>query len=320
MPQRRTARGSVSAGACIAAALAAMWGALAGGCREHRSDKPPRQFFPDMDDQMKWNPQNETPFFADGRTMRPHVEGVVAYAAWDLDPAGWPIAPRDGSRPSQVAQLFDAQRADTLKHDDAFYKGISGRTETGEDIYLDYMPVPVTQELIRRGQERFNIFCAVCHGYGGEGAAGPSVQRPEGSGGMVGRRWATPPANFHDAGKGYLDRSQRTGKDGYIFHTIRHGLPNVPPVREEEVTLADGSKGILRSPSYKMPPYAHAINEHDAWAIVAYIRALQASRNVHVDDPILPASEREALRPSRPPEPPPPVKPGDAATPTGGTP
>ena len=309
MTETRTARGSRSAGAWIAAAFAAAAGLLAGGCREQRSEKPPRQFFPDMDDQMKWKPQAETAFFADGRTMRPHVEGVVAYASLDLDPA-W-------AESSPVAKIFAEQRADALKEDDAFYRGTSGTTPTGEPIYLDYMPVPVTMELIARGRDRFNIYCVACHGYTGEGATPPSAQNVEGTGGMVGRRWSYAPANFHDVAKGYLDRAQRAGKDGYIFNTIRHGVLNTPAVREDPIKLPDGSDGVLRTPSYKMPPYGHAVNERDAWAIVAYIRTLQASRSASIDE--VPQGEREALLRTRPPEPPPPVKPGDVAAPAGGS-
>ena len=44
-----------------------------GGCRGGRDDNTPRQFFPDLDDQMKWKPQGESDFFADGRMMRKPV-------------------------------------------------------------------------------------------------------------------------------------------------------------------------------------------------------------------------------------------------------
>ena len=29
--------------------------------------------------------------------------------------------------------------------------------------------MPVDEKLLKRGQERFNIYCSVCHGYTGEG-------------------------------------------------------------------------------------------------------------------------------------------------------
>lgn len=71
-----------------------------------------------------------------------------------------------------------------------------------------------------------------------------------------------------------------TAMDGYIFDVIRNGILN---------------PGNATVP-YKMPPYAHAINERDAWSIVAYIRVLQQSELVKVDDPSIPENERARLR------------------------
>lgn len=51
---------------------------LVAGCRGQVSEKPPVHLFDDMDQQPKYRPQAESRFFADGRTMRPRVEGTVA--------------------------------------------------------------------------------------------------------------------------------------------------------------------------------------------------------------------------------------------------
>ncbi|MEL7240373.1 MAG: hypothetical protein AAGK78_16055, partial [Planctomycetota bacterium] len=59
-------------------AVASAAGLLA-GCRGERTDKPPRQLFPDMDDQPRFKVQRGTEFFTDGRTMRPVVEGTVPF-------------------------------------------------------------------------------------------------------------------------------------------------------------------------------------------------------------------------------------------------
>jgi len=233
------------AGAC---GLLALTAALGVGCRGDRSDKPPRAFFPDMDNSPRWKPQSETPFFADGRTMRQPVPGTVAFGRWadvpaSVDDASW-------------TKTFREEREDLLKEDDAFYRG-----EGPDGSYLDFMPVRVTRAMVERGRERFNIYCFTCHGYEGDGK------------GMVGRRWAYPLPDFHDPK--YTDRAQRTGKDGYIFHVIRNGV------------VINGEQ--------KMPSYAHAIGERDAWAIVAYVRALQESRAVPIDDPIIPEAQRQRL-------------------------
>lgn len=104
---------------------------------------------------------------------------------------------------------------------------------------IDRIPVAVTSDLLSRGQKRFNIYCSACHGYYGDGQ------------GTVGVRWMNPPANFHD--DKYKDRSTQTGKDGHLFDVVRNGFNT-------------------------MPGYAHAVDEADAWAIVGYVRALQAAR------------------------------------------
>lgn len=60
-------------------ALAAMTlSLLAAGCRGQPSEDPPFHLIPDMDHQLKFKAQAENSFFADGRAMRPLVEGTLA--------------------------------------------------------------------------------------------------------------------------------------------------------------------------------------------------------------------------------------------------
>lgn len=239
----------------------ALAGTLAGlsGCRGERTDKPPRQFIPDMDDGPKWKPQARTGFYADGRTMRPTVAGTVAFGR------------------SSVAA--DEARADLLREDAGFYLGRVSAPGSGagaggaEPAFIERMPVEVTAPMIERGQERFNIYCSVCHGYDGKGK------------GLVGdpaRRtgWSYALPNFHD--KAYTDRNEPKGKDGYLFHVIRNGVLN-----------PDGT--------WKMPPYGHAVDEADAWAIVAYLRTLQAVYAGQLAD--VPEAERAKLMSTRPAKP-----------------
>ncbi|QYK47029.1 MAG: cytochrome c [Phycisphaeraceae bacterium] len=233
----------------ISLGLALAMGTIAplSGCRGERSDNTPRQFFPDLDDQMKWKPQGKSEFFADGRTMRLPVPGTVAFG-----------------RTSQVsdqpwAETYMTQRAALLREDDAFFRGVD---ESG--AYLARIPVAPSRAMIERGMERFNIYCSACHGYEGDAK------------GTVGARWSYPVANFHDPK--YRDAAENTGKDGYLFHVVRNG-----------VIGGDGKQ--------KMPGYAHALNEQDAWAVVAYLRALQNARLATLDD--VPTTEREILQRQR---------------------
>ncbi len=219
-----------------------------GGCRGDRSDKPPRQFMPDMDDSPKWNPQTETEFYADGRAMRHPVTGTVAFGQSSVVPAGM----------SEAWEQDRAHQRDVLlKEDSAYYLGLDA-----DGGYVSVMPVKVNRALLERGQRQFDIYCSACHGFGGDGQ------------GMVAQKWTIPVPGFQQPK--YQDRAQRTGKDGYLFHVARNGVVGVSGVQS-------------------MPGYAHAINEDDAWAVVSYIRALQVSQSVNIDDAIIPDDVRQTL-------------------------
>lgn len=235
MASPQTTRLVLVTGAIALAALA--------GCRGDRSASRPRQFFPDMDDSPKFKPQTQTPFFADGRAMRQPVANTVAFGA--------------------LPDAADPGREQYLKQDTGYYFG------TGADgKYLATIParVVVDKKLLERGEQRYNIYCSVCHGYDGYGK------------GMVGAQWQGVVANFHDAK--FTDPAQVQSNDGYIFHIIRNGLP------------ADDPKQPMR-----MPSYGYSVNESDAWAIVAYVRTLQAQQAGTVAD-LAPAA-REALDKTR---------------------
>ncbi len=170
------------------------------GCRGERTDKPPRQFFPDMDDQPKWDPQEKSDFFEDGRTMRQPVAGTVAFGRSGL----------------VNDEPWAEDRDDYLQADSAIYEGLD---ENGN--FVTTFPVKVTSELMARGRDRYNIYCSVCHGYNAEGASAPDDAHPDGQGGMVGRRFGIPVPSFHDPK--YLEGGEK-GSVGFLFNTARHGV------------------------------------------------------------------------------------------------
>lgn len=218
------------------------------GCRGDRSEKEPHQFFPDMDDNPNFSPQAATPFFEDGRQMRPPVGGTVAFGAFTFTEESI----RDDA---QWADGFLRERADMLGEGAENYAGLNADGTPVQNI-----PIAVTDQLLARGEERFNIYCSACHGYAGDGK------------GMVGRRWSAPVPSFHDAK--YKDPAQPTAGDGYLFHIARNGLKH-----------PDGR--------YRMPPYGHALTVEDTWAIVAHVRVLQQAFD---NDPqSLPAEARTQL-------------------------
>jgi len=256
----------------VSAALAALaLGAGLGGCRGDREDKPPHQFLPDMDDSPKYKPQAENPFYGDHRAMRQPVAGTVPYGRWDFNHDAVP----DDEAHAWV-RPFKAERADLLAEDDAAYRG-----KGADGKYAGRIPVAVTPELLARGQERFGIYCAVCHGYQGNGQ------------GMVGQRWSGVVPSFHDP-KYYAGSNDPDGKglDGFLFFTALNGVagPDGPVLPgDDEATRLKKLAGL------KMPGYAHALSARDAWAIVAYIRALQE----HTDLVQVPDADRTRLQGER---------------------
>ena len=91
-----------------------------------------------MQNQPYYRPLRENDFYADKRSARPIIAGTVARGHLD---------------------------ADTY-----FYTGKIGSNDG------DYMPFPVTAEVMARGQQRFNIYCSPCHSELGDGN-GMIVQR-----------------------------------------------------------------------------------------------------------------------------------------------
>jgi len=174
----------------------------------------------DMGVQPKLREQQTNPIFADDRAMRPKVPGTVA-------------------------------RGD-VEEDDHFYRGFVRVYDPSTSAYtIDFdktLPsqLPITDKLLHRGQQRFNIYCYVCHGLDGSGN-GPVNQRVgllRGNN-VTDLSW-TQPAVLTD------DRLRKQA-DGQIFNTITNGIR-------------------------AMPSYGSQIPVEDRWAIVAYVRTLQYSQ------------------------------------------
>jgi mono/diheme cytochrome c family protein len=125
----------------------------------------------DMHNQPKYQPFERNPFFADQRASRPLVPGVVARGHLD--------------------------------EDQAFFTGASAAGPLATN------PLPLTRELLMRGQERFNINCSPCHDRVGGGA------------GMIVQRGYKQPQTFHS------DRL-RGMPDGYFFQVMTKGFAVMP--------------------------------------------------------------------------------------------
>jgi cytochrome c553 len=121
----------------------------------------------DMHQAPRYDPLERSDFFADQRSARPMIEGTVARGF--------------------------------LREDARYYTGRDG------NVFVQRMPVEVTLDVVRRGQQRYNIYCAPCHAQTGEGD-GPIVQR-----GMK------QPPSFHSV-------RLREQPDGYFYDVITNGF------------------------------------------------------------------------------------------------
>lgn len=128
------------------------------GVRGQKSTSPPIQIFPDMDNQDKVKAQVPSTFFADGMGSRLPVAGTQ---------------PR-GFNPGGEAVIGDIPEYEFGGLDIYHHTGRIGDyygTGMPEELALD---AESAAALIRRGSERFGIYCAVCHGASadGQGIAG----------------------------------------------------------------------------------------------------------------------------------------------------
>jgi mono/diheme cytochrome c family protein len=144
---------------------------LLSGCRGQTSRKPPIFIQHGMEFQPRFNAFEGNAFYADGRNMRTPPAGTVARGL--------------------------------LKDEDAYYRGGDSAAP------LHTSPVPMTAELLERGQGRYNIYCAPCHARTGLGN------------GMVVQRGFLPPPSLNDP------RIVSLG-DGQIFQVISKGKGNMP--------------------------------------------------------------------------------------------
>ena len=121
----------------------------------------------DMHVQPRYNPLAKSDFFSDGRAARPLVIGTVARGD---------------------------ERADSY-----FYTGKIGNNP-GE-----YMPFPVSKEILERGRERFNVYCSPCHSRLGDG-----------NGFVPTRGFPRKPPSYH------IERLQKAPL-GYFFDVMTNG-------------------------------------------------------------------------------------------------
>src|ERR1043165_366972 len=144
----------------------------------------------DMQDQPKMKPYRGTAFFGDGLAMRQPVPGTI---------------PRGYLRSDSV--LFTGKKEKSAQSTPSPSPASGNQNPYADDV--DTFPFPITEEIVQRGRQRFEIFCSVCHGLSGTGD------------GMVVRRGYRKAADFHE------DRL-RQAPVGHFFDVITNGWGAMP--------------------------------------------------------------------------------------------
>ena len=149
----------------------------------------------DMQDQPRYKAYKKSDFFADKRGSRDKVEGTVARGQLNDNKAFYTGKIENPNLNAPVQTTTDA----------------SGNTLVASfPNDIEEFPVPVTKELVDRGQERYNIYCIVCHGPVGNGD------------GMIVRRGFPKPPTYHD------DRL-RNAPVGHFFDVMTNGWGKMNP-------------------------------------------------------------------------------------------
>lgn len=125
-----------------------------------------------MRDQFRYEPYERSTFFADDQSSRQPVANTVARGQLQSD-----------------AQLYTGKDGDQM---------------------IDTLPIGVNADVLARGQQRYNVFCAPCHGLAGDG-----------NGVVVQRGFPAPPSLHQDR--------LRDAPVGHYFDVITNGFGRMYP-------------------------------------------------------------------------------------------
>jgi mono/diheme cytochrome c family protein len=154
---------------------------LLGGCERGMHD---------MYDQPRYNALAPSPLFANGNSARtPPPGSVPATAGEAADSSGGRLGALPAARSIAAPMPLDEQGR-------SLAQGDVGSAESN--------PLPLTMALLQRGQQRYDIYCAVCHGAAGDGD------------GMIVRRGFPAPPSYHS-------ERLRNAPDSHFFQVITHG-------------------------------------------------------------------------------------------------
>lgn len=162
-----------------------------------------------MYDQPKYKPLAPSPLWSDGRSSRPLEPGVVAHSAGVL-------AATSSGREEEQPLPTPAETVLPLDERGEFRVNPALKASPGA---AQHLPLPITMDTLRRGRDRFAIFCAPCHSITGDGD------------GMVVRRGFPAPESFHTP-------KLRAASDAHLLNVITYGYGVMYPF-QDRIALAD---------------------------------------------------------------------------------
>lgn len=147
----------------------------------------------EMYEQPKYKPLKPSSLFADGNSSRLQVSGTQARS-------GGALAGASGGRNGALSILPKTTPA--VSGVDAQGQPLAQGGAAAQPGYAN--PSPITPQLLARGQQRFNIYCAPCHSRAGDGD------------GMIARRGFPHPPSFHTD-------ALRNAPDSHFYEVITNG-------------------------------------------------------------------------------------------------
>ena len=167
----------------------------------------------DMQDQPRAKPFRSSTFFRDGMSSRAPVTGTVPRGFLKADTEFF-TGKKSRASSATSPPAATAAQAGPIQQPAPATSTATTRTATtlGVSAYPDdveVFPLPINQELISRGKERYEIFCSACHGLTGNGD------------GMVVRRGLRRAASFHAD-------NLRQAPVGHFFDAITNGWGAMP--------------------------------------------------------------------------------------------
>ncbi len=151
------------------------------GFRGDKSEKTPWMIFPDMDNQPRYKPQATNDYFQNHMNDRPKPVGTV------IRGQGW-----------EERELFSGDFAKDYTESTVLYEG-----KNQDGSWATEFPIPVSNQTMELGRQKFEIFCTICHGAAGDGKG-------------ITSKYGILAANI-------LLENFRTMPEGQIFNTITHG-------------------------------------------------------------------------------------------------